>query len=556
MFSAPKQSSSFGSGLTERFQIIKTPGHIFTIAALAAWAVIQPTAVSASGKPVIVTQPANQIALAGSNATFSVSATGSSLHYQWYSAGSNAIPGATGSSLTVSNLTGSQVYDLSVTVSNAGGATNSATATLTVLTVLTGPPNPYSPGTLGYDLFQGTYALAGSTNKTASYNPALPNLGTNAAVWTWPINLSCVGHASDGYQAVLIASNKLLVCAHYGGEAGQTVTLYDTNGAAWVGVVTNVIDAIADMEIAELSNAAPASIVIPYVLPPDYTNYLVGNSLLGMPAFWLHKNTADLDYAPVTDVEDADWYGYGTWMQLLHDGYGQYSGTTATGGDSGSPAFLSWNNHPVLLYATTLGGDSAGLFVSGLTNWNSLAALGLTNGMNILDLSGYPLQSATPPPPDYYYIAPPTNLAANPGTLATFDVGISIFGTPPFGYQWRWNGTNLPGATSAALTFQALTNKAGNYSVIVSNELGSVTSGATLTVTGNVPVRILNPTVTNGQFRFGFNTVSNYPYTVLYGNSLTAGAWTTLTNFTGTGSYWQSPLLPVAAQRFYRVTNQ
>ena len=218
----------------------------------------------------------------------------------------------------LTDLAGSQVYDLSVTVTNLEGSTNSSNATLTVLTVLTGPVNPYAPGTLGYDLFQGTHTLASSTNKTASYNPNISNLGTNSAVWTWPVNLSCVGYASDGYQSVLIASNKLLACAHYGGEAGQTVTFHDTNGVAWVGVVTNVINVIGDMDIAELSNAAPASIVIPFVLPPDYTNYIAGHSLLGMPAFWLHKNPAHIDYAPVADVEDANWYGYGTWMQLVH----------------------------------------------------------------------------------------------------------------------------------------------------------------------------------------------------------------------------------------------
>jgi hypothetical protein len=522
-------------------------------AALMAGIVISPAAHAAGGAPVIVTQPQNQIAFGGSNATFSVGATGSNLHYQWYVGGTNAISGATAPSLTVTGLEGSQSYNLSVTITNQAGPTNSSNATLTVLTVLTGPVNPYTAGTLGYDLFQGTYTLAGSTNKTGSYDPHNSNLGTNSAVWTWPVNLSCVGHASDGYQAVLVASNQLLVCAHYGGEAGQTVTFHDTNGVPWTGVVTKVINVIGDMDIAELSNAAPASIVIPAVLPPDYTNYIAGHSLLGMPAFWLHGNSGHLDFAPVAEVTDASWYGYGTWMDLLHDGHGLYSGTPATGGDSGSPAFMTLNNRPVLLFATTVSGDSGGMFISGLTNWNSLAALGLTNGMNILDLSGYPSQPAAAPAPDYDYLAPPANQVADPGTLAAFTVNIGAFGAPPFACQWQFNGTNLAGATNATLIFESLTNVAGNYSVIVSNALGSLTNHATLTLTGNVPVRILNPVVTNGQFQFGFNTLSNYPYNVQYGDSPTTGTWTTLTNFTGTGSYWQSPPLPVTTQRFYRI---
>jgi YD repeat-containing protein len=198
-----------------------------------------------------------------------------------------------------------------------------------------------------------------------------------------------VGYASDGFQSVLIASNELLSCGHYGGELNQTVTFHDTNGVPWVAIVTNTIHPVADLVIAQLSNAAPASIVIPYVLPPDYTNYIPGHTLLGMPAFWLHKNPGHIDYAPIADIGDCGWYGYGTWVELNHANSG-FSGSSATGGDSGSPAFLSWSNCPVLMFATTLAGDARGLFVSGMTNWNSLAALGLTNGLKVLDVSGYP----------------------------------------------------------------------------------------------------------------------------------------------------------------------
>jgi hypothetical protein len=80
-------------------------------------------------------------------------------------------------------------------------------------------------------------------------------------------------------------------------------------------------------------------------------------------------------------------------------------------------------------------------------------------------------------------------------------------------------------------------------------------SGATLVVTGAVPVQILSPAVTNGQFQFGFNTISNRSYTVQYKDNLTAGTWIFLTNFIASGAYWQPPLLSLAPQRFYRVSN-
>lgn len=57
-------------------------------------------------------------------------------------------------------------------------------------------------------------------------------------------------------------------------------------------------------------------------------------------------------------------------------------------------------------------------------------------------------------------------------------------GTAPLNYQWRFSSTNLAGATLGSYTrLSAQTNEAGNYSVVVSNIAGSVTSSvAVLTV--------------------------------------------------------------------------
>jgi hypothetical protein len=311
---------------------LTNPKRIAALVALLILAGLLLAASRGSGLPVIVVVPQSQITFVSSNASLAVIATGGVLNYQWYWNPTDqtiAIPGATNAALTLTNLQAWQSGDYSVIVSNqAGSVTNDAM--LTVLTILTGAINPYASGTLGYDLFQGTYALASAPNKTASYDPTLPNLGTNAAVWTWPVNLSCVGYASDNFQSVLIAPDKLLSCAHFGGESGQSVTFYDTNGVPWVGVVTNVINVIADLDIAELSNAAPPTIVMPYVLPPGFENYLAGHTLLGLPAFWAHRNTGHIDYAPVAEVADANWYGYGTWVLLYNNGYG-YGGTPFTG---------------------------------------------------------------------------------------------------------------------------------------------------------------------------------------------------------------------------------
>ena len=63
-------------------------------------------------------------------------------------------------------------------------------------------------------------------------------------------------------------------------------------------------------------------------------------------------------------------------------------------------------------------------------------------------------------------------------------LSVAAVGTPPLSYQWLLNGTNIDGATASSLVWTniQLTN-AGTYSVLVSNNLGTVlSSNAVLTV--------------------------------------------------------------------------
>ena len=94
--------------------------------------------------------------------------------------------------------------------------------------------------------------------------------------------------------------------------------------------------------------------------------------------------------------------------------------------------------------------------------------------------------SVTSSPP--IILLQPTNITTSPGSTVIF--AVSAIGNQPLSYQWRSNGFNLgdggnvSGSTSSALTILAATE--GNnatYSVLVSNNLGSVPStSAVLTV--------------------------------------------------------------------------
>ena len=77
----------------------------------------------------------------------------------------------------------------------------------------------------------------------------------------------------------------------------------------------------------------------------------------------------------------------------------------------------------------------------------------------------------------------PKSTSVSEGNAATFNV--TATGATPLGYQWRKNGVSISGATSSTYTISTVTTgSAANYSVVVSNTAGTVTSSnATLTVT-------------------------------------------------------------------------
>ncbi len=88
-----------------------------------------------------------------------------------------------------------------------------------------------------------------------------------------------------------------------------------------------------------------------------------------------------------------------------------------------------------------------------------------------------------------YINTPPQSLAVNAGANAAFTV-TAAGGTPLF-YQWRFSGVNLLNATNSIYTrSNAQPADAGNYSVVVSNYAGSVTS--------SVAILTVNPPTSGG----------------------------------------------------------
>jgi len=104
------------------------------------------------------------------------------------------------------------------------------------------------------------------------------------------------------------------------------------------------------------------------------------------------------------------------------------------------------------------------------------------------------------------------------GHTATFNV--TCAGEWPLNYQWFYNGTNLLGATNPAFSIQnVFFSNVGNYSVVVSNFYGSVTSSPALLSV--LPLSISTPlTLPDGQFQFGFDTATGVNYSVQWSTNL------------------------------------
>ncbi|MBI4625978.1 MAG: immunoglobulin domain-containing protein [Verrucomicrobia bacterium] len=123
----------------------------------------------------------------------------------------------------------------------------------------------------------------------------------------------------------------------------------------------------------------------------------------------------------------------------------------------------------------------AGVFTIGVQGFNSPNATGNTNGVLVPITFNVAAAPAVPPT----IVAQPANQTVEAGRSVALSVVAS--GTPAPTFQWRKDGTAIPGATSGSFSIAIVQPAdAGNYSVIVSNSAGSVSSGiATLTVTVN-----------------------------------------------------------------------
>jgi len=129
----------------------------------------------------------------------------------------------------------------------------------------------------------------------------------------------------------------------------------------------------------------------------------------------------------------------------------------------------------------------------------------------------------------------PTGGSVNAGGSFTFTVVAT--GTPTPTYQWRKGGSAISGATSSTLTLSGLKGTdAGDYTVVVSNAQGAVTSSAATLAVPTPPVITTNPAggkkVVGESFTFSVSATGTGPFTYQWkkdGTTLSGATSATLT---------------------------
>ncbi len=215
----------------------------------------------------------------------------------------------------------------------------------------------------------------------------------------------------------------------------------------------------------------------------------------------------------------------------------------------GSGGGYSFGGNYLYLYFGTLASNATATAVfttvaqMPFSNFDDTCAVGSSvSDPNSTNNSASTLLTILAPPPSI--TSQPTNLTVSAGGTATLSVGTS--GYSIISFQWLFDGTNIAGATGPSLTLtNTALNAAGDYSVIVSNVQGVVTSAVAV-------VSVINLQIYAG-ITIGGPVGTNYE--VDYVNDLNNSNWVTLTNL----MLPSDPYLfidttsPGNTHRFYRV---
>ena len=474
--------------------------------------------------PSITTQPSSVTISAGQTATFSVTVTGTApLSYQWSQNGT-AISGATSSSYTTpAETTSASGAQFTVVVSNSVGSVISNAATLTVNPAPVAPSITTQPSSVTITAGQtATFSVTATGTAPLSYQwkkNGTTITGATAASYTTPAETT----ADNGAQFIVVVSNSV------GNVTSNAATL-----------------TVNPAPVAPSITAQPSSVTITAGQTATFSVTATGTAPL---SYQWKKNG--------TTITGATAASYTTPAETTADNGAQFTVlvSNSAGSATSNAATLTVNPAPVAPSITTQpssvtisAGQTAtfsvtvtgtaplsyqwsqnGTAISGATSSSyttpaeTTSASGAQFTVVVSNSAGSATSNAAtltvnPAPVAPSITTQPSSVTITAGQTATFSV--TATGTAPLSYQWKKNGTTIPGATAASYTTPAETtaDNGAQFTVVVSNSVGNVTSNAATLTVNAPPPGALTPSTTSLNFN-NVNVGSNSSLGVNFTNS-------------------------------------
>lgn len=462
------------------YDVLVTNTDGFAISTQAVLTVIVP--------PSFATQPTSITNNAGTTATFSVTADGTALTYQWFKNGTNSlsdgtnVSGSATATLTLSNVLGGDAGTYSVTISNPAGPLTSSNATLTVIdpvitnepssmSVILGQPASFSVGAVGtspaYQWRMGGTPIADATNNSYSIASA-----ADADAGSYDVIVTTIyGSVTSSPPAVLTVFDPAVV-------VHDPVSI--TRNAGTTATFTVLAGGTAPLSYQWLKNSSPltdggriaGSLTSTLTISAVNDSDVAGYSVVVMNPYGTNTSasaTLTVIDPPVITNEP---------VSITNN-----AGTTATftvGVSGTEPLSYQWYKNGTNQLAD--GGNILGATSNILTLSN---VFGIDRGdysVVVTNLAGTATSSdATLTVIDPVITLQPTNITAIDGSTISFSV--TAVGTQPLDYQWRQDdvdladGFGISGSGTATLTITDVADSdQGSYSVVITNSEGVATS--------------------------------------------------------------------------------
>ncbi len=423
----------------------------------------------ASFNPIITNQPVSEEVYEGQSSQFTVGALSSSaLYYQWQtnnvdlSDGGN-ISGSTTATLTISNVSATNVASYQVVVSNVWGAVTSSVATL----ALVPPINAASESNLLAANPVAFWQLNEMGDPASGTLRANDFWGGHSGVYGSAVTLGIPGPQGLEFPGFDSANTAMQLTTD---TADCWVTVpplnLDTNAVTitcWIEPEVNIQPGYAGLVFCRDGGTAAglgfdsSGAYLGYTWNNDPGTYSWNSGLTPPVNQWsfvalvVTPNNAILYLYTANGVQSATNY--------YPQGYQNFGGSSLIGNDP--------YNSPSRVFGGAI--EEVAVFNYALT----------PTQMGQLPAIIYPPTAAINP------LGQPQPLYAG----NSYEFRVIAQGTPPLTYQWYSNSVPIPQATNTSLNFASLgTNDSGSYTVQVTNLAGSSTSPAAVLLVYPPPI--------------------------------------------------------------------